>query len=122
VLHAFKDSLERENKVYVTEPQMTRFWIHIDDVAEFMWERKMSPSIDEPHIPEMKASSILDLAHATAKVLGRENYKIEVIGIRPGEKIHECLLSTHERCLNSNTAPQYSMDELEGVVRRSLCL
>lgn len=122
VLHAFKESLETENKIYVTEPQMTRFWIHIDDVANFMWERKFAPSVDGPHIPDMKASNILDLAHATAKVLGREKYEIKLVGVRPGEKIHECLLSSHERCLNSNTAPQYSMEELESLVRRSLCL
>ena len=122
VLHAFKASLERENKVYITEPQMTRFWIHIDDVAAFMWERKLTPcQSDTPHIPEMKAASILDLAHATAKVLGKPNYKIEIVGIRPGEKIHECLYSGHDRCINSNTAPQYSMEELEDLVRRALC-
>ena len=122
VLHHFKESLERENKVYVTEPQMTRFWIHIDDVAEFMWERKMLPSMDTPHIPNMKASNILDLAHATAKVLGREKYKVEIVGIRPGEKIHECLHTSHSGCINSHTAEQYSMDELEDLVRRALCL
>ena len=111
-----------ESKVYITESQMTRFWIHIDDVANFMWERKLCPSIDIPHIPEMKASSVLDLAQATANVLGLPKYKIEITGVRPGEKIHECLYSGHDRCLNSNTAEQYTMEELENLVRRALCL
>lgn len=122
VLHAFKESLQMESKVYITESQMTRFWIHIDDVANFMWERKLCPSIDIPHIPEMKASSVLDLAQATANVLGLPKYKIEITGVRPGEKIHECLYSGHDRCLNSNTAEQYTMEELENLVRRALCL
>lgn len=122
VLHAFKKSLLEEKKVYITHAQMTRFWIHIDDVAEFMWERKLTPSVDNPHIPEMKASSVLDLAHATATVLGVPKYQIQTIGIRPGEKIHECLYSGHDRCINSNTAKQYTLDELEDVVRRALCL
>lgn len=120
VLHAFKESLENESKIYVTDPQMTRFWIHIDEVAKFMWKHKMTPSIDMPHIPDMKASNILDLAEATARVLGKDTYQIEITGIRPGEKIHECLYSDNKRSLNSNTAEKYSIDELEDLVRRAL--
>lgn len=120
VLHRFKETLLNEKKVYITHSQMTRFWIHIDDVAKFMWERRFEPTTDVPHIPEMKASTVLDLAQATANVLGVGSYEIELVGIRPGEKIHECLFSSHERCLNSNTAEQFSMSELEDLVRRSL--
>jgi len=122
VLHAFQHSLKTEQKIYVTHPQMTRFWITIDEVAEFMWERKLTPSIDRAHLPSMRASTVLDLAQATANVLGVPKYKIEITGIRPGEKIHECLYSGHDGCINSNTVEQYCMEELEDLVRRALCL
>lgn len=120
VLHYFKESLINEKKIYVTHPQMTRFWILIDQVAQFMWERKFEPSMDRAHLPTMKASSVLDLAHATATVLGVPDYKIEITGIRPGEKIHECLYSGHDHCINSDTVEQYTMEELEELVKRAL--
>lgn len=120
VFHYFAETLRNEQKIYITDPRMTRFWIHIDDVARFMWDRKTVASGERPHIPEMKASRVLDLAHAIATVVGVPNYEIEITGIRPGEKLHECLYTSHDYCLNSNTAEQYSMDELEGLAKRVL--
>lgn len=119
VLHLFAESLRSEKKAYITDRRMTRFWLHIDDVARFMWERKMRTS-SEPHIPELKASKLIDLAKSVARVIGVEFYDIEEIGIRPGEKIHEVMRTGHDYCINSENADQYTKEELDALVRRCL--
>lgn len=120
VIHAFRDSLLKENLVRITDTRMTRFWINIDEVADFMAYHSFEYSPDGIHIPPMKASKVLDLAHATADYLGVKGFEVEVVGIRPGEKIHECLRTGHDYCLTSNTCEQYSYDELKEIIRKSL--
>jgi UDP-N-acetylglucosamine 4,6-dehydratase len=78
-------------KVTVTDPRMTRFWITLDQGVRFVIgciERMHGGEVFVPKIPSMY---ILDLAAAIAPGCTVEN-----IGIRPGEKLHEVLLSEDE--------------------------
>ncbi len=75
----------------ITDPRMTRFWITLDQTVYFVIEsltRMKGGEIFVPHIPSMK---ITDLATAIGP-----DCKQEVVGIRPGEKIHEMLISEDE--------------------------
>ncbi len=91
VIHNFVKSLKEEGKVYITDTKMTRFWIHIDDVAKFLAdEHDIYNQMTDALIPPMKGSTILRLAEMTAFYLGTK-FKVEKIPVRPGEKIHECL-------------------------------
>ena len=70
----------------VTDPRMTRFWLRLEDGVEFVlknFERMQGGEIFIPKIPSMR---ITDLAEAIAP-----NVPINVIGIRPGEKLHEVM-------------------------------
>ena len=70
----------------VTDPRMTRFWLRLEDGIEFVlrsFERMQGGEIFIPKIPSMR---ITDLAEAIAPDL-----PIRVIGIRPGEKLHEVM-------------------------------
>lgn len=120
VFHAIANSLREQGVAYVTHKDMTRFWIHIKDVARFMWSRKDVATPEQPHIPKMKAASVLRLAEATAEVLGIDDYKVEYTGIRAGEKIHECLYTSHEYCLTSDKCDQFTDAELIALVREVL--
>ncbi len=78
-------------KVTVTDRRMTRFWITLDQGVEFVInciERMHGGEVFVPKIPSM---NIMDLAHAIAP-----GCPVEDIGIRPGEKLHEVLLSEDE--------------------------
>jgi UDP-N-acetylglucosamine 4,6-dehydratase/5-epimerase len=78
-------------KVTVTDPRMTRFWITLDQGVRFVInciERMHGGEVFVPKIPSM---NILDLAAAIAPGCPVDN-----IGIRPGEKLHEVLLSEDE--------------------------
>jgi UDP-N-acetylglucosamine 4,6-dehydratase len=78
-------------KVTVTDPRMTRFWLRLDQAVHFVIrciERMHGGEIFVPKIPSMK---ITDLVEAVAP-----GCEVEEIGIRPGEKLHEVLVSEDE--------------------------
>lgn len=118
VFHAFSKSLVDKKTVYITDKRMTRFWITLDKVADFMWEHRAKACSEKPHIPAMKASKVSDLAASIARNLGIDEYKTVYTGIRPGEKIHEVLHSSHEYCLTSDGCEQFTENELDDLVAR----
>ena len=80
-----------EGRLTITDERMTRFWITLDqsvDLVLFALEHATGGEIFIPKIPSMKVD---DLADAMAPGIPRD-----VIGIRPGEKLHEVLLTTDE--------------------------
>ncbi|HSI10796.1 MAG TPA: UDP-N-acetylglucosamine 4,6-dehydratase (inverting) [Chthoniobacter sp.] len=90
VIPLFKKQ-RQTGKVTVTDRRMTRFWITLDQGVRFVLnciERMHGGEVFVPKIPSM---NIMDLAHAIAP-----GCPVEDIGIRPGEKLHEVLLSEDE--------------------------
>ena len=84
----FFKKLISENKKYIpiTDIRMTRFWISLDEGIDFViksFERMIGGEIFIPKLPSIK---ITDLAFAIAP-----NLDHKIIGIRPGEKIHEVM-------------------------------
>ena len=78
-------------KLRVTDLRMTRFWITLEQGARFVIsciERMKGGEVFIPKLPSMKT---VDLARAMAP-----DARIECIGIRPGEKLHESLISPDE--------------------------
>ena len=74
------------SRLPITDPRMTRFWITLDEGVDFVlknFQRMQGGEIFVPKIPSMR---ITDLAKSLAPDL-----PIEVIGIRPGEKLHEVM-------------------------------
>lgn len=113
-INFFLDTLVREGKAYITDRSMTRFWMKIEDAVDYML--KYNGPIDRVNFPVMKAASVVDVIKACAVVLDVTDYKLEVCGVRPGEKIHECLYSSHEMCIRSDTGLQYTFEELVHLV------
>ncbi len=77
--------------ITVTHKDMTRFWITLEQGVEFVVrcvEMMRGGEIFVPKIPSMK---IMDLVYSFAP-----ECQIQFIGVRPGEKIHECLLTENE--------------------------
>jgi FlaA1/EpsC-like NDP-sugar epimerase len=114
VIHKFVESLRYDGTINITDTQMTRFFVMIEDVAAFMWENRGRHGY---HVPPMKSAEIVDLAIACAKYIGMDPHEIKFkeIGNRGGEKLHEKLNGiTSEEC------ERYTEDELLGLVRRAL--
>lgn len=78
----------------ITDPNMTRFFMRIEQAAEFVLFAWKHMNGGEVFIPKMKSTTVKELFHA---VVGNEPY--ETIGRRDDEKIHEQLISEDERGL-----------------------
>jgi UDP-N-acetylglucosamine 4,6-dehydratase len=81
----------KRGKITITDPRMTRFWLTLEHGVRFVIrciEQMHGGEIFVPRIPSMR---LLDLAETLAP-----GCKIEYIGIRPGEKLHEVLVSEDE--------------------------
>jgi UDP-N-acetylglucosamine 4,6-dehydratase len=77
---------QRANHLPITDPRMTRFWITLQQGVDFVlstFERMKGGEIFVPKIPSVK---IADLAAAMAPSL-----PLKIVGIRPGEKLHETM-------------------------------
>ena len=70
----------------ITHTDMTRFWITLRDGVEFVLKNFYRMRGGEIFVPKIPSARIIDLATAMAP-----NLKQEIIGIRPGEKIHEIM-------------------------------
>jgi UDP-N-acetylglucosamine 4,6-dehydratase len=81
----------KSGSITITDDRMTRFWISLEQGVRFVircLEEMHGGEVFVPKIPSMK---VIDLAKAVAP-----EAKINIIGIRPGEKLHEVLISEDE--------------------------
>jgi UDP-N-acetylglucosamine 4,6-dehydratase/5-epimerase len=87
VVPLFKKLLdEGVSKLPITDERMTRFWITLHEGVEFVLKSFARMSGGEIFVPKIPSVRITDLARAMAPKLG-----LEIVGIRPGEKIHEIM-------------------------------
>jgi UDP-N-acetylglucosamine 4,6-dehydratase len=92
----------RRGKITITDPRMTRFWLTLEQGVKFVvrcLEQMHGGEIFVPKIPSMR---LLDLAETVAP-----GCQVEYIGIRPGEKLHEVLVSDDESRQTLETEDMY---------------
>ncbi len=89
----FFKKLKNENKKYlpITHPDMTRFFISIEDAVNFVLKSFKIMKGREIFIPILPSIKIIDLARAV-----NPKATLKIVGIRAGEKIHESLFSKEE--------------------------
>jgi UDP-N-acetylglucosamine 4,6-dehydratase len=78
-------------KLTITDERMTRFWLTLEQGVRFVIRCTGEMLGGEVFVPKIPSMKIIDLAHAIAP--GAE---VEIIGIRPGEKLHEVLIHEDE--------------------------
>ena len=89
----FFQSLYKQGKVLpITSPEMTRFFLSLDTVADFILSTIPEIMAGEIHIPKMKSVLVADLVGMIWP-----DAETKDIGIRKGEKIHECLITKEEK-------------------------
>ena len=92
----------RRGKITITDPRMTRFWLTLEQGVKFVvrcLEQMHGGEIFVPKIPSMR---LADLAETIAP-----GCQVEYIGIRPGEKLHEVLVSEDESRQTLETEDMY---------------
>ncbi|HNR02794.1 MAG TPA: UDP-N-acetylglucosamine 4,6-dehydratase (inverting) [Anaerolineaceae bacterium] len=78
-------------RVTVTDERMTRFWISLEQGVRFVIRAAENMHGGEVFVPKIPSMTVTDLARAIAP-----DAAIDIIGIRPGEKLHEVLISEDE--------------------------
>jgi UDP-N-acetylglucosamine 4,6-dehydratase len=81
----------RNGRITITDPRMTRFWITLEQGVRFVIKCIEIMQGGEVFVPKIPSMNIMDLAQAIAP-----DSQIDYIGIRPGEKLHEVLISQDE--------------------------
>ena len=94
VIPKFIDLIKKGEPITITDEKMTRFTITMNDALEFILNASMTGKGSEIFIPKLKSYEMPILIEALTELCGET--KQEVIGIRPGEKLHETLINTDE--------------------------
>jgi UDP-N-acetylglucosamine 4,6-dehydratase len=81
----------KSGKVTVTDDRMTRFWLSLEQGVHFVIDCIEQMHGGEVFVPKIPSMTVADLARAIAP-----QAKMKIIGIRPGEKLHEVLISEDE--------------------------
>tara|TARA_R110000824_G_scaffold56202_3_gene154067 strand:+ start:4151 stop:5098 length:948 start_codon:yes stop_codon:yes gene_type:complete len=98
VIPFFKELLESGvTSLPITDKRMTRFLLTLDDAVNLIeWSYNHPESHGKIIIPKIKALKIIDIAKSLGKSYKHNNIKFTNIGIRPGEKLHEAMISDTE--------------------------
>ncbi|ARC73797.1 UDP-N-acetylglucosamine 4,6-dehydratase (inverting) [Bacillus licheniformis] len=97
VLQLFKDQIREKNQVAITDKRMTRFFLTKEKTIQLLLKAAESGQGGEIFIMNSPACKILDMAEVLIEAYGNEITSIAETGARPGEKLHELLISPHER-------------------------
>ncbi|CAM4389782.1 UDP-N-acetylglucosamine 4,6-dehydratase (inverting) [Paenibacillus alkaliterrae] len=84
----FFKKIKATGKLPITDERMTRFWITLTQGVQFVLDSLERMHGGEIFVPKIPSMNVVDLARAIAP-----ECKVEVVGIRPGEKLHEAMIT-----------------------------
>src|SRR3989344_7437555 len=113
VIPVFTKQIKEGNTITLTSKEMTRFFMGIDDAVSLVLKAAESAHQGEIFILKMNALKIVDLAEVLVEELSEhygkkvKDIKYKVIGLRPGEKLHEPLITGEEAGYMSDTKDMF---------------
>ncbi|NOV04267.1 polysaccharide biosynthesis protein [Paenibacillus planticolens] len=96
VVPFFKNRILQGEDLPLTHEDMTRFFLTLPEAIGLLLSAAKAAVGGETFVMKMNACRILDLAQVMMKQLSDQPLPVRDVGIRPGEKLHEVLISTHE--------------------------
>jgi len=93
VIPLFHEQIRRGGPLTITTPDMTRFLLSLDDAVDTIFAAVRDGQPGDTYIPRAPAARMTDLARV---LIGDRPVKTVITGIRPGEKVHEILISEEE--------------------------
>jgi len=93
VVPLFLDQIEAGGPITLTDKKMTRFLLTLDQAVDTVFEAMQFAEAGETYIPKIKAALIVDIVNA---LVGKKKIEVKETGVRPGEKLHEVLVSQEE--------------------------
>jgi UDP-N-acetylglucosamine 4,6-dehydratase/5-epimerase len=96
VVPFFKKLISEGRDITLTSQEMTRFFLTVSQAIDLLIKASQETIGGETFVMKMRSCCIADMAQVLINNLAEENIKIKEIGIRPGEKLHEVLVSSYE--------------------------
>jgi len=116
VLCKWKDLIEQNKELIVTEPDATRFFWTVEQAIDLILDCMENATDSTPYCPSMKSMSIKSLLGAMVEKYGNSNwesYPIKIIGLQPGENFHEKVLDEGPF---SNEVEQFTIEEIKELI------
>lgn len=104
VIPLFHDQIRSGGPITITSAEMTRFLLSLDDAVDTVFAAVREGRAGETYIPRVPSSLVTNIARA---LIGPRSIQIKIVGIRPGEKIHEILVSEEEAHRTVVRGPYY---------------
>lgn len=105
VIPFFRSLISRNETLPITDPRMTRFWITLQQGVNFVLSSFSIMQGGEVFIPKIPSMRITDLVEVLAPHL-----PTKVIGIRPGEKLHEVMISEDDAYITAEIDDRYVIE------------
>lgn len=96
VIPLFVDQIKADQPITVTDPNMTRFLMNLDEAVDLVLFAFQNAQQGDLFVQKSPASTIMDLATGVKKVMNSD-IEVRIIGTRHGEKAHETLMTREER-------------------------
>jgi len=98
VIPLFLDQIRHGGPVTITSKEMTRFLLSLNQAVDVIFTAVRSAKAGETYVPRVPSARVIDIAKA---LIGGKSVETKIVGVRPGEKTHEILVSEEEchRCL-----------------------
>lgn len=96
VIPLFIDQIRDNKTITVTDPNMTRFMMSLDDAVELVLFAFKNGHNGDIFVQKAPAATVELLANTLKKMLGKEEHEVKIIGTRHGEKLYETLLTKEE--------------------------
>jgi FlaA1/EpsC-like NDP-sugar epimerase len=109
VIPLFHEQIRNGGPVTVTTEDMTRFLISLEQAVDTIFAAFQGAKRGETYIPRVPSARMTDLAKA---LIGKRPIKVEITGIRPGEKIDEILVSEEERYRTVDRKKYYAIQPI----------
>lgn len=93
VIPFFHEQIRKGGPVTVTVPEMTRFLLSLDQAIDTVFAAVKSAKRGETYVPRAPSATVMNVAKA---LIGKRKIDINITGIRPGEKLHEIMVSEEE--------------------------
>lgn len=106
VIPLFIDQIKNDKEITITDPNMTRFMMSLDDAVDLVMFAFEHGNNGDIFVQKAPAATIELLANTLVKMMNKLNHPIKVIGTRHGEKLYETLL-TREEMVNAVDMGEY---------------
>ena len=93
IIPLFVDQIRKGQTITITLPEMTRFLLSLDHAVDTVFEAVRTGGRGLTFVPKVASARITDVANV---LMGEKKLPIEYTGIRPGEKVHEIMVSEEE--------------------------